>query len=177
MTPGAVRSSPWLRLALVVTVVILFALLATNLWSVYQLHQRLQGVPFPPPQSAGIGVVTGPAPVTAPAARASDNRERFADALASLLRDRGARREGEINKMRLLARYDRLVRERPDLRLSDDDVDGKIAIALTSVLAERNADHIEEVMQKALAKKGFDDRLVKLACELVRDQFALEPVD
>ena len=79
--------------------------------------------------------------------------------------------------MRLLARYDRLVRERPDLRLSDDDVDGKIAIALTSVLAERNADHIEEVMQKALAKKGFDDRLVKLACELVRDQFALEPVD
>jgi hypothetical protein len=161
-----------------VTVVILFALLAGNMWLTYLLHQRLQGAPSPPPQSAGVGEgVTRPAPVTAPAMRANDNRERFADALASLLRDRGARREGELNKMRLLARYDRLVRERADLRLNDDDVDGKIAVALASVLAERNADHIEEVMQKALAKKGFDDRLVKLACEYVRDQFALEPAD
>ncbi len=176
---GAQRSPLWPRLALVGMIIILFALLAGNLWSIYLLHQRLQGAPSLTPQSAGVGeVVTRPAPVTIPAAaRASDSRERFAEALASLLRDRGARREGELGKMRLVARYDRLVRERPDLRLSDEDVDGKVAVALVSVLAERNADHIEEVMQKALAKKGFDDRLVKLACEFVRDQFALEPAD
>jgi hypothetical protein len=175
---GATRSGPWPRLTLVAMIVVLFALLAGNLWSIYLLHQRLQGTPSLTPQSAGVGdVATRPAPVTVPAARSSDSRERFADALASLLRDHGARREGELTKMRLMARYDRLVRERPDLRLNDDDVDGRVAVALVSVLADRNADHIEEVMQKALAKKGFDDRLVKLACELVRDQFALEPTD
>ena len=93
------------------------------------------------------------------------------------LRDRGALREGEGNRARLLARYDRLARDRDGLRVNDDNTDGKLAVAVVSVLAERNADHIEEVLQKALANKGFSDRLVKLACEYVREQFAAEVRD
>ena len=153
-------------------VLVLMALLAGNLWSTQLLHQRLATL-----QAAGARPTTPevlrdtrPQPATG----GMESRERFATALAKLLRDRGAMREGETNRARLLARYDKLVRERDNLRLGDDNADGKLAVALASVLAERNADRSEEVMHKALANKGFDARVVKLACEYVREQFALE---
>jgi hypothetical protein len=161
------RSSRWPLIALLASGLVLIALLAGNLWSTLLLHQRHAA-----PSTSGQDVHWLPPPQ--PASSGNESRERFAAALAKLLRDRGAMREGDANRMRLLARYDRLVRERDGLRLNDDDSDGKLAVAQVAVLADRNVDHIEEVVQKALAKKGFDDRLVKLASELVREQFASE---
>jgi hypothetical protein len=177
--PHPTRASPLPFIALVVAVLVLVALLTGNLWSTLLLHQRL-AAPLVPGQQTEPTVLprdTRPSAPTQPAGAGSDSRDRFAAALAKLLRDHGAMREGDANRVRLLARYERLVRDRENLRLKDDDADGKVAVALVSVLADRNADHIEEVVQKALAKKGFDDRLVKLASELVREQFASEGRD
>ncbi len=176
--PMASRASPLPLIALAITVLILLGLLTGNLWSTVLLHQR-----FAVPLGTGHPAAQ-PEPLREPGAsaagsiaRGNDSRERFAAALAKLLRDRGALREGDTNRARLLARYDRVAREREGLRLNNDDTDGKLAVAQLSVLADRNTEHITEVMRKALEKKGFDDRLVKLACDLVRDQFDAEVRD
>ncbi len=168
-----VRGSRWPLVALAGVALLLVGLLGANLWSTLLLHERLHEMSARGEQTTRPETPRDTRPIAIPAA--NDGRERFAVALAKLLRDKGALREGDANRTRLLAHYDRLVRDRENLRVNDDD--GRLAVALLSVLAERNADHIEEVMQKALAKQGFSDRLVKLACELVREQFAAETAD
>ena len=82
----------------------------------------------------------------------------------------GKGREWDDAKSRLLARYERLASQHKDLRV--DDEEGKVAVAAISVLAERNAGRIEDEVRKALSDKGFSDRVIKAACELVREQFA-----
>ncbi len=182
-SPDAPRPTPGYSRKLAITTAIIaisvVALLAGNLWSTVLLHQRLTAPEAAGPQTAKPDAPATPhaAVITPPAVNAHESRERFASALGKLLRDRGALREGDSNRAKLLARYERLVRERDGLRLNEDNVDGKLAVALLSVLAERGADRIEEVMQKALANKGFDARLVKLACDYVREQFAQEVRD
>jgi hypothetical protein len=169
------HSTRGMQIAFAVLLVVVIGMLAANMWSTLVLTQQLavRTAVSPSPTNPETPPATHPA-ATAPVIASADGRERFAAALAKLLRDRGALREGDSNRTRLLARYDRLVHEREGLQLSDENADGKLAVALISVLADRNADHIEEVMQKALANKGFSDRLVKLASELVREQFAVE---
>jgi hypothetical protein len=171
--------SPLGRAAVGATALVLVSLLAANLWSTLRLHHDLAASNVGAPPTVAVDVLrdTRPAPATPAAVNGNESRERFAAALAKLLRDRGAMREGDANRTRMLARYDRLARERENLRLGDADADGKVAVALVSVLADRSADRVEEVMQKALAKRGFDDRLVKLACEYVREQLAAEGTD
>jgi hypothetical protein len=172
--PGVALPSRRPLIATATIAIILIGLLAANLWSTLLLHQRLAAAP--PATQPEAPRDTRPPPNQA-ASGSGESREKFAAALAKLLRDRGALREGDSNRTRLLARYDRLLRDRDGLRLNDDNTDGKLTVALVSGLAERNADHIEEVLQKALANKGFSDRLVKLACEYVREQFAGEVND
>jgi hypothetical protein len=53
---------------------------------------------------------------------------------------------------------------------ADNDA-GKLAVAATAVLAARSADRIEESVRRALAGKGFSDRLIQAACEHVREEF------
>jgi hypothetical protein len=53
-------------------------------------------------------------------------------------------------------------------------VEGKILVGAISVLADRNADHIEEMVRKALNNKGFSDKVIRAACDHVREQFQSE---
>jgi hypothetical protein len=149
--------------------VILLALLGLNAWALYALPGRLPMAPAPGPAQPAQ---------PAPAAGKGDDkdRDRFAAALYQLLRDRGAGRELAAEKKELLARYERLARQRPDLRLGAGDEEGKLAVAAIGVFAERNAGRIKEGVRKALAGK-LNDRLIQAACEEVYDQFAAELKD
>jgi hypothetical protein len=156
-------------------VLLLLALLAANLGSTLALHQRLTAA------ARGAGA---PAPEPAPPRRpsappragaaADDSRERFVAALYRLLLEEGGRGEWDGDQSRLLARYERLARDHKDLRVSADNVKGKVAVAAVSVLAGRGADRIEDTVRKALSNKGFSDRLVQAACAHVREQFNAE---
>jgi hypothetical protein len=165
---GRRRGLPWaVAASLLVT---LLALLGLNAWALYALPGRL---PVPPAAPA-----PGPAQPTQPPAPAAGktgevDKDRFAAALYQLLRDRGAEREVTGARKELLARYERLARQRPDLRLGATDDQGKLAVAAVALLAERSATHIKEGVRMALAGK-LSDRLIQAACEEVYDQFAAE---
>jgi hypothetical protein len=162
---GARRRLAWaVAVSLFVT---LLALLGLNVWALYALPGRLPPAHVPAPTQP-----SQPAPPAAAPSSEAD-KDRFAAALYQLLRDRGAGRELTAGKKELLARYERLARQRPDLRLGPGDEDGKLAVAAVAVLAERNATHIQEGVRKALAGK-LNDRLIQAACEEVYDQFAAE---
>jgi hypothetical protein len=153
--------------------VTLLALLGLNAWALYALPGRLPVAPSAPsPGPAQPSQATPPA-----VGKVSEaERDRFAAALYQLLRDRGAERELTADRKELLARYERLARQRPDLRLGAGDDEGKLAVAAVGVLAERNAAHIKEGVRKALAGK-LSERLIQAACEEVYDQFAAEMKD
>jgi hypothetical protein len=167
-TPAAqpARSSRGLRIALMGLIPLLIGLLAANLWSTLALHRSLAAIPISAP------------PVkeeTKQPTKADDaGRERFVAALHRLLIEQGGSREWDAEKSRLMSRYERLVRTHKDLQVRDSDANGKIAVAAISFLAERNADRIEAEVRKALANKGFSDKLIQVACEHVREQFVKE---
>jgi hypothetical protein len=168
-SPRRARSSLWIPGLLTL---LLAGLLGANLWSTLALHHRLSTMtPVEPP----VVRETNPLPVLKPS-EASD-RERFVTALNKLLTDQGSSHEWDVEHKALLARYDRLVSNRKDLRVDPADLKGKLTVAAISVLAERNVGHIEETVRKALADKGFSDRLIKAACDHVREQFAGEIKD
>jgi hypothetical protein len=149
--------------------VTLLALLGLNVWALYALPGRLPVAPAAP--APGPAQPAQPTPPAAGKGGGAD-RDRFAAALYQLLRDRGGERELAARKKELLARYERLARQRPELRLGPGD-EGKLAVAAVGTLAERNAGRIKEGVRKALAGK-LNDRLVQAACEEVYDQFTAE---
>jgi hypothetical protein len=155
----------------------LVGLLVGNLWSTIILHRKLTaaearaGEALPSPERPGPATGSGPPAQPGPAA---DSRDRFVAALRQLLADEGGSREWDAAQNRLLARYARLVRDRRDLRVAEDDTRGKVAVAAVSVLAGRSADRVEETVRKGLANKGFSDRVIKAACEHVREQLQSE---
>lgn len=150
--------------------VLLFTLLGANLWALLALHRRIGEAPATPPPGPSVAA---PSPSHPPAGTADGaSRERFVAALHRLVLERGGRREWEAERPALLARYGRLVRTHRDLQLPPGDTEGRVTVAAISVLAGRSADHIEELVRKALsANKGFSERLIKVACEEVHDQF------
>ena len=165
------RSARGLRVALGFLMLFLIGLLAANLWSLLTLHRQLTALPTP----SRTEEPSAPPPQTKQTTSSDDaGRERFVAALHRLLMEAGGGREWDAEKSRLLARYARLVRTHKDLQVRDGDTDGKIAVAAISVLADRGTDHIEAEVRKALANKGFSDKLIKAACEHVREQFAAE---
>jgi hypothetical protein len=111
--------------------------------------------------------------VTAP----DDGRDRFAAALADLLAERAGRSEWAGREGELLTRYEQLSRQHKDLKLAEGNTKGKAAVAAVSLLAERSADRVEGMVRKALANKGFSDKLVQAACEHVREQILAEGKD
>jgi hypothetical protein len=164
------RSARGLRVALGFLMLLLIGLLAANLWSLLTLHRQLAALPAPSRTEE-----PSPPPQTKQMTASDDaGRERFVAALHRLLMETGGGREWDAEKSRLLARYERLVRTHKDLRVRDGDTDGKIAVAAISILSERGVDRIEGEVRKALANKGFSDRLIKAACEHVREQFVME---
>jgi hypothetical protein len=160
------RASRAGRWAVVLLLVLLLGLLGANLWSTLALHRALSALPAPAP----VETTAAPAPRVQRPTSEGTSRERFAAALHTLLTEHGKGREWDDAKSRLLARYERLASQHKDLRV--DDEEGKVAVAAISVLAERNAGRIEDEVRKALSDKGFSDRVIKAACEHVREQFA-----
>jgi hypothetical protein len=148
---------------------IIVALLAGNLWYMRQVHRDLAAIPTTAPSPPPAREERPP-----PAATTEDARERFARALYRVLGERGADREMKDDRAALLERYNALVRRYPDLAVGPDNDSGKLAIAATAVLAGRGADRIEEMVSKALAGKGFSDKLIQAARDHIRDQFAAE---
>jgi hypothetical protein len=164
--PTADRRSrlPWAIASLLILV--LGGLLAANLWSLLDLRQRLAAAPAPGGERPAAPLPqTGPLPSADPGAR-----DRFAAATYELLVEQGGRREWEEAKGALLARYERLVHDRKELRLADDDEKGKMLVAAVSILAGRSADRVEGMVRQAL-EKGFSKRLIDAACEQIREQF------
>jgi hypothetical protein len=163
------------RLAKVVRfalLLLLLGLLGANLWSTLELHRRLgasASAPTPPEREQAP-----PGPKVEAPASGGDARQRFAEALAELLTEQGGRREWDGVQEKLLSRYERLAREGKTSRLPDGDVKGRVAVAALSVLSERGGDRIEKLVRKALAGKGFDDRLVNAACEMIQEQLRAE---
>lgn len=125
--------------------------------------EALASVPPPAPAPAASP------PVVPPATATEDGRDRFALALHDLLQERLGKREWAQSQEAFLARYERIARQRPELRLADANTKGKLAIGALGVLSGRSADHVEELVKKGLANKGFDASLVNLAAERVRD--------
>jgi hypothetical protein len=167
---------PLRRLRGLVGLLLLFlvGLLAANLWALYGMQRQLAALPAQAPGNPTLDTTATRA--LSLAGGGDESRDRFVAALKAVL-DQGGGHEWQGEQAALLARYDRLVRSRKDLRLRDDDVQGKLAVAAVSVLAERSADRIEETVRKALAGKGFSDRVIKAACDHVHEQFSADVKD
>jgi hypothetical protein len=175
---GHLRPAPAPRALFVLAIFLVAALaglLVGNLWSLQDLRKRLENLAAQPAKSPPSEQV----PAGRDKGQAQDNesgRDRFVTALKEVI-DQGGTREWQGERAALLARYDRLTRNHKDLRVREDDVQAKLAVAAISVLAERSADHIEHTVRKALADKGFSERLIKAACDHVHEQFIAEIKD
>jgi hypothetical protein len=171
--PRTLRPSRRLRVGVWLLLLVLAGLLGANVWALHDVQRRLAALPAP---SGGAAPAEPARPAPAAAAGGDESRDRFVAALKALL-DQGGAQEWQGEQAALLARYERLARARKDLRLRDDDVKGKLTVAAVSVLAERSADRIEDSVRKALADKGFSDRVIKAACDHVHEQFAADVKD
>jgi len=146
----------------------LLGLLGANLWSTLALHGRLPTVAAPvnPPAADRME--------QQPTIGSDDDRDRFAAALAELLMEHSGRGEWTGRDGEMLARYERLSRGHKNLKLAEGNTKGKVAVAATSILAERSAERVEAMVRKGLTNKGFSDKLVQVACEHVREQILTE---
>ncbi|HTU20769.1 MAG TPA: hypothetical protein VMG10_22100 [Gemmataceae bacterium] len=164
------RSGRGVRFAVAALLLLLVGLLAANVWFMLSLRRALPAnTPLSPAVSEHSSAPSSQRKPPTPSAEA--RHDRFVASLHELLMEHGGVREWEAEKGRLLARYERLVRTHPDLRLRDGNEQDRIMLAAISVLSERSADRIEDEVRKALSNKGFSDRLIKAACEHVHEQF------
>lgn len=168
------RSGRGTRLAVLGLLLLLLGLLAANVWFMLALQRSLSANSVPAPLAAENK--STPLPSTKPRTpNAEVGRERFIAALHELLIEHGGSREWETDKARLLARYERLVRTHPDLRIRDGSEEERMTVAAISILAERSADRIEDEVRKALSNKGFSDHVIQAACAHVREQLVHHP--
>lgn len=159
------RGLRWVALSLLV---VLLSLLTANVWGLLDLRRQLRDLAAQPGPSSPVP--ERPASADGKLPRNEAGTEQLLAALKALL-DRGGSREWQAERAALLARYERLARTDKALRVREDDNSAKLTIAMISVLSQRGADHIEETVRRALTDKGFSDRLIKAACELVHEQF------
>jgi hypothetical protein len=119
----------------------------------------VNNAPAPPEQR-----VDTPAPVGVSSAELS--AERFGRALHRLLQQQGG--PSGWNTGDVVRQYQRLAAQDRDLRLADPEVQ-EVVVALDQ-LSRRSTDRVETLVRKALANKGYDPRLIDLACRQVREQ-------
>jgi hypothetical protein len=167
--PRHQRPSGLLRAVVGALLLLLTGLLVANLWALHGIQRQLAALPS---QVTSAPTPTEPAPPLA-VKGSDDGRERFVAALRDMLNDAGGR-DWSAEQAALLARYERLAHTHKDLRLPDSDVQGKLTVAAVSVLAGRSAERIEDSVRKALAGKGFSDKLIKAACDHVHEQLSAE---
>lgn len=166
-----IRSGRGARLTVAGLLVLLLGLLAANLWFMQALRRDLPANATPSP-AVSEHPSAPPTQRKYPVPSAEASRDRFVAALHELLSEHGGNREWQADKDRLLARYERLVRAHPDLRVRDGSDQDRRTVAVISMLAERGADRIEDEVRKALSNKGFSDRLIKAACEHVHEELS-----
>jgi len=121
--------------------------------------------PAPPP-----GPAIGRASPGTPSPGTDESRERLALALHNVLQDRLLPGEWDQLQPHLVAAYERVARQRPDLALKDSNVKGKEALGAVLLLADRGPSRVEEIVRLALSDRGYDPALVKIAAERVRQQ-------
>jgi hypothetical protein len=168
------RSGRRARLAVVGLFVLLLGLLAANAWFMQALQRSLSANSVPAPIAAE-NQSTAPSSKKQPVPNAEAGRERFIAGLHELMIEQGGSREWEKDKARLLARYERLVRTHPELRVHDGSEEERMTVAAISILAERSAERIEAEVRKALSNKGFSDHVIQAACAHVREQLVHDP--
>jgi hypothetical protein len=152
-------------------VVLLVALMGVNLWATLSLPGRVTIVaPGPTPDTHPGGLPPGPTTAPAPPSAADASRERLAEALHDLLQERMGKREWAQAETQLVARYERAIRDHPQLRVEESNQKGKLAIGAVSLLSQRSADRMEEVIRKALVNRGYDPALIDAAAERIRQQ-------
>jgi hypothetical protein len=173
--PSSPKTFGWARaLATVAALVLLAANLGAALLLIQAVYPGGVGGLFDSAQAAKSEgkveqVPSGPKP--------EEVRTEFAEALFDVISEQGQRRQWTEMEPRLAQRYDRVVRTHPTLRLKEGSTRGKAAVGAVSVLASRNPDRLEEVVRQALVNRGFSDKVIKAACDHVREQFAGEPID
>jgi hypothetical protein len=150
----------------------LIVLLTANLWAMLRMQSRVAALGQAAP-AAPLPVERPTPPDRSPSAPGSggeEARDRFAEALYTLLLEQGGRREWSQGEAQLLARYEQAAQKHKELRLSDGNTKGKLAVGAASVLSQRSADRVEEMVRRALTDKGFHPKLVDAACEMVHQQ-------
>ncbi len=160
-SPHPARRPRLVGVALVVSLLCVTLLGALSLAQTISLRAQVAALATPPASAPQA---------TNAAQQPDDSRERLADALQDVLRERLGPREWEQARPHLVAAYERVARQRPELRIGDSDVKGKEAIGAVVVLSGRSGDRLEETVRMALANKGYDPGLVKAAAERVRQQ-------
>jgi hypothetical protein len=136
-------------------------LMAANLWALLDLPRRIN-VDRPI-------VRTTESPPPMPSIKelpAEDSRERFAQALYRQLQKQGDLRDW--NQSQLIDQYERMATQDEALRLNRPD--GKMAVGAVSLLARRSPKQIETLVREGLANRGFDPRLIDLACQRVHER-------
>jgi hypothetical protein len=162
---GPARLTGSLRIAFLALIAFLLVLSGANLWATFGIYRTLQTLPQLGPATNAQTEVRPPAV----ASQADHSGERFTHALYRLLRKPGAATEWSTEEV--VRQYERLVAEDPDLRQAGPE--GKEVAVAVSVLSRRHATRIEQAIRMAL--KGYDPRLVNLACQQVREQLVAEP--
>lgn len=156
----------WLTAA----VVALLLLLAGNLWALWSLPGRLsvlaeQRWPAPP-------AATPPWPdlkISSDSSAAA--RENFARALLRALHAGKVPLEQTHSRKELLARYQTLLRQDSELRLESQQT--QVLVGLVSVLGERSADQVAQLIQEEFKdRKGYDPEIIRLVSERVRQRLA-----
>jgi hypothetical protein len=137
---------------------LLLALAVANLWATWAASRKEPANPPPnnPQREASL-----PAP-----AASGITAERFAHALNRLARQQGEALEWsptEINRL-----FETLAAGNPDLHLTGPEE--KAAVVVVGVLSRRSAARIDALIRKALTNKGYDPRLIDLACQQVRQE-------
>jgi hypothetical protein len=165
--PHAARRSQLVTVALVLVLGCVTILAAISLAQMIALRNQvatLAAQPAAAQQPAQVPLATNTS------SQGDDSRERLANALQEVVRERLGAREWEQARPHLIAAYERAARQRPDLRVSDADASGKEAIGAVVVLSGRSADRMEEMVRMGLSNKGYDPGLVKAAAERIRQQ-------
>jgi hypothetical protein len=142
---------------------VLLLLLVANLWATVALPGRLR-TPQPVAPTATNDAKAEPAA----AAKGEGSAGRFAKALQRLLHGQGG--APEWSPAQLSEQYERLAAADKDLGLANPE--GREVVVAVGVLSKRSGGRIEAAVRKAL--KGYDPRLVNLACQQVQEQLTTD---
>src|SRR5262249_10305931 len=126
--------------------VVLVLLTGANLWATLSLGNRIAagGASDSGSDSRGHSATLAVRGTTG-----EEARDRFAEALHDLLVAQNGAREWSQAQDRLLAHYEQLVREHPQLRVQDANLKGKLAVGALGVLSQRSAGRVQEAVKKA----------------------------